>query len=294
MQIGRSVSDCTSWIALASSSGSSVSGTPMLTSRTSAPPSTWAFTSRSIAERSPARSCSWKIRRPVGLIRSPIRQNRCPWPITTSLVADRRMVSCGSAVMRGPCALLVEQVLGALDGRRGVGGVAVGADRVGVLLGDRGAADHHDDRVAQAGLLQRVHVGLEHRHRGGEERREADDVGLVLLDRGDELLRRDLDAEVDHLEAGALEHDVDEVLADVVDVALDRAHQELADRLDPALDQQRAQPLHRAGHRPAGDQHLGHEEVAALEPRADLLERGDEGVEEQGLRLHAERRAPPR
>ena len=39
-----------------------------------------------------------------------------------------------------------------------------------------------------------------------------------------------LHAEVDHLEAGALEHDVDEVLADVVDVALDRAHQELADR----------------------------------------------------------------
>jgi hypothetical protein len=111
----------------------------------------------------------------------------------------------------------------------------------------------------------------------------------VLLDRGHELLRRDLDAEVDHLEAGALEHDVDEVLADVVDVALDRAHQELADGLDPAGDQQRAEPLHRAGHRPAGDEHLRHEEVSALEPRADLLERGDEGIEEQGLRLHAER-----
>ena len=76
MQIGRSVSDCTIWIALASSSGSSVSGTPMLMSSTSAPPSTCALTSRSIAEKSPARSCSWKIRRPVGLIRSPMRQNR--------------------------------------------------------------------------------------------------------------------------------------------------------------------------------------------------------------------------
>ena len=93
MQIGRSVSSCTIVIALASSSASSVSGTPMLMSSTSAPPSTWALTSRSIADRSPARSCSWKIRRPVGLIRSPIRQKRRPWPITTSLVAERRTVS---------------------------------------------------------------------------------------------------------------------------------------------------------------------------------------------------------
>ena len=102
---------------------------------------------------------------------------------------------------------------------------------------------------------------------------------------------RHLDAEVDHLEAGALEHDVDEVLADVVDVALDRAHQELADRLHAGLGEQRPQPLHRAGHRAAGDQHLGHEEVAALEAGADLLERGDERVEEQRLRLHVERQA---
>ena len=87
---------CTIVIALASRSGSSVSGTPMLMSRTSAPPSTWAMTSRSIADRSPARSCSWKIRRPVGLIRSPIRQNRWSWPITTSLVAERSTVWSGS------------------------------------------------------------------------------------------------------------------------------------------------------------------------------------------------------
>ena len=84
MQIGRSASSCTIVIALASSSGSSVSGTPMLMSRTSAPPSTCALTSRSIAEKSPARSCSWKIRRPVGLIRSPIRVKRVSWPMTCS------------------------------------------------------------------------------------------------------------------------------------------------------------------------------------------------------------------
>ena len=97
--------------------GSSVSGTPMLTSSTSAPPSTWALTSRSIAERSPARSCSWKIRRPVGLIRSPMMQKRRPWPITTSLVALRRTRLLGLATGRSCAdrrAALVEQVLGPL------------------------------------------------------------------------------------------------------------------------------------------------------------------------------------
>ena len=305
MQIGLSVSCWTIVMALASRSASSVSGTPMLMSSTSAPPSTCALTSRSMADRSPARSWSWKIRRPVGLIRSPIRQKRVSWPMTTCWVAERRTVSSRTArVMRGhepgaqraacgvlALALLVEERLGPLDGLRGVGGVPVGADRVGVLLGDRGTADHHDHVVADPGLRQRVHVGLEHRHRGGEERREADDVRLVLLDRGHELLGRHLDAEVDHLEAGPLEHDVDEVLADVVDVALDRAHQELADRLDAGLGEQRAQHLHGAGHRATGDQHLGHEEVAALEPRPDLLERGDERVEQHGLRLHLQRQA---
>ena len=50
----------------------------------------------------------------------------------------------------------------------------------------------------------------------------------------DERLGRDVDAEVVDGEAGALEHDVAEVLADVVHVALDRAHDERADRPRPS------------------------------------------------------------
>ena len=50
------------------------------------------------------------------------------------------------------------------------------------------------------------------------------------------------------------------------------------------LREQRAQDLERARHRLARDQHLGNEEVAALEPRPDLLECGDERLVEQGLR----------
>src|SRR5260370_305114 len=45
-----------------------------------------------------------------------------------------------------------------------------------------------------AGLLQRIDVRIEHRHGRGQERGEPDDVRLVLLDRLDEFLRRDLHA----------------------------------------------------------------------------------------------------
>src|SRR5262249_49052204 len=133
---------------------------------------------------------------------------------------------------------------------------------------------------AYAGLLERVDVRLEHRHRRREEGREADDVRLVLVDLLHEHLRRDVDTEVVHREARALEHDVDEVLADVVHVALDRAHDIGADLLRSGLRQQRAKDVERALHRARRDQHLRHEEVAALEPCTDLLEGRDQRVVE--------------
>ena len=106
----------------------------------------------------------------------------------------------------------------------------------------------------------------------------------MLLDCRDELLRRHLHAEVDHREACALEHDVDEVLADVVHVALDRAHEEGADALYAALSEKGTQQVECTGHRLAGDEHLRHEPVTALEAGADLLEGGDERLEEHALR----------
>ncbi len=56
---------------------------------------------------------------------------------------------------------------------------------------------------------------------------------------------------------------------------------------DAGLGQQRAQDVERALHRAGGDQHLGHEVVAALEPRADLLERRDQRVVQHPLGLEA-------
>src|SRR5205807_1668068 len=104
---------------------------------------------------------------------------------------------------------------------------------------------------------------------------EADHVGLVLFDRGDELLGRRVDAEVEDLEARALEHDHAQVLADVVDVALYRADHVTPDWLGSGLRDERPQDNERALHRAGGDQHLGDEEVALLETAADLLEGWD-------------------
>src|ERR1700757_558435 len=190
MTSGRSVSSWISGMTWRISAASSASGAPMFTSSSMAPPATCSLTSISTRDRSPARSCCWKIFRPVGLIRSPMIANGSSSPIRTVLVAEDRMVCTGSFPPAGSAryylgvdgrAALREKFLGPDHGRGGVGRVPVGAHHVGVLLGDRGAADHDDHLVPQAGLVQRVDVGLEHRHRGGQEGGEPDDVGLVLL-----------------------------------------------------------------------------------------------------------------
>src|SRR3546814_4715710 len=57
---------------------------------------------------------------------------------------------------------------------------------------------------------------------------EPDDVGLLLLRFLKNAGTGHHDAEVDHLVVVALEHDADDVLADIVHVALDGGHQDLA------------------------------------------------------------------
>src|SRR5215207_2457595 len=154
MQIGASVVSWTIFSMLASSSASSTSGMPALTSSTSAPAAICALASSTTVARSPLRNCSANVLRPVGLIRSPMMQNGCSGPMTTVLDRPCRTVSKAAPLLRGDGApALLEQLLGLLDGGRGVGRVAVGADGIGVLLGDRGAADHDRDLVADAGLL---------------------------------------------------------------------------------------------------------------------------------------------
>ncbi len=140
---------------------------------------------------------------------------------------------------------------------------------VGEGLVQRCAADQHDVVVAHALFLQRVDDDLHVRHRRRQQRRHAQDVGLVLLDRLEIVLDGIVDAEVDDLEAGAFHHHADEVLADVVDVALHGADDHLADLRSAGLGQQRAQDEHARLHGVGRHQHFGHEEDAVPEVLAD-------------------------
>ncbi len=64
--------------------------------------------------------------------------------------------------------------------------------------------------------------------RRGDQAREADGVDLLLPGGGEDLVAGDHHAQVDDLVVVAGEDDADDVLADVVDVALDRRDQEAA------------------------------------------------------------------
>jgi hypothetical protein len=95
--------------------------------------------------------------------------------------------------------------------------------------------------------------------------------GLCFLDRCQVSLRRVVDAQVEDLEAGALHHHRHQVLADVVDVALDSADHHAADLLRAGLGQHRAQDAHARLHRFGRHQHFRHEEDAVAEVGADDL-----------------------
>ncbi len=82
----------------------------------------------------------------------------------------------------------------------------------------------------------------------------------MLFQRFQVLLNRIVDADVDHLKAGAFHHHGDQILADIVDVALDRADHHLADRFGTGFRQQRAQHLHPALHGVGRRQHLRHKQ----------------------------------
>ncbi len=107
------------------------------------------------------------------------------------------------------------------------------------------------------------------------------------LEGGDELFGVRVDPEVEDLEAGALEHHPDEVLADVVDIALDGPDDDLPDRLGAGLGEERPKDLHAGLHRVGGEQDLGHEQDAVPEVDADDLHARDEGIVENLGRAEA-------
>ncbi len=139
---------------------------------------------------------------------------------TATSVAGRPVLVVGSAIPLAP-SQPASRPRARSTAAPGVGGVPVGADLGRELGGDRRAAD--DDLGPQVGRADRLHHGAHVGHRRGEQRGHADEVGVVLPRGVHEPRRRDVDAEVDDLDPAALPHHPDQVLADVVEVALDRA-----------------------------------------------------------------------
>ena len=100
----------------------------------------------------------------------------------------------------------------------------------GVRAAGGGAADEQRQLEALAlHLAGHVHHLVE---RGRDEAAEADEVGLLSLGALEDFFARDHDAQVDDLVVVAGEDDADDVLADVVDVALDGGEKDFALRLD--------------------------------------------------------------
>src|ERR1039458_6542434 len=98
--------------------------------------------------------------------------------------------------------------------------VAIRANLFGILHGDGSAANKYLHLGAQPRGLQCLDGCLHGWHGHRQQRRHADNLRLPLLNRGHKLLRRNIGAEIDHLESAAFEHGSHDVLADVVQVAL--------------------------------------------------------------------------
>jgi len=130
---------------------------------------------------------------------------------------------------------VAEQGTDDTDGARGVEDVD---DRLGVMLGDlhrgvglargRAADEEREGKTFALHFLGDVDHFIERRR---DEAAQADDLDAEFLRSGEDLFAGDHDAHVDDLVIITGEDDADDVLADVMDVALDRGEKDLALRL---------------------------------------------------------------
>ena len=101
---------------------------------------------------------------------------------------------------------------------------------------------------------------------------QADHIGIFFARRLEDAFAGNHDAEVDHVEVIALEHDADDVLANVMHVALDRRHHDLAGfgcRAVLLLLNVGSQMRDRLFHHARRFHHLGQEHLAGAEQVAD-------------------------
>ena len=142
-------------------------------------------------------------------------------------------------------------------------------------------------RAAVSGLHELLDRHLLVIDGGGEQRREADQIRLFRQRGLDEPVRMHVGAEVDDVEAGVLEHDRHDGLADVVHVAEHRPHHERTDRLLGLGREQRADEREPRLHRAGGDEHLRDEDDLLAEAIPLEIESGKQPVVEDDPRVDA-------
>ena len=118
-------------------------------------------------------------------------------------------------------------------------------------------------------LVQSSHGLLHGRHGGGQQSGNANDGDLGIVGSFQELLNGDIDAQVDDLVAGGLDHHDNQVLADVVQVTGNGAHGHLANLGSVVASQVGLQNLNALLHGLGSNQHLGNEDLVSLELVAD-------------------------
>ncbi len=137
----------------------------------------------------------------------------------------------------------------------------------------RSATD--ENRRGHATLLSESRHVAHFVERRRDKTAETDDVGTDFRSLVENLLRRDHNSQVDHVETVAAEHHVDDVFADVVHVAFDRRHENLSGaatgvvgllRLD-----ERLEPRHGVFHHARTLNHLRQKHFAFAEKRAHLV-----------------------
>ena len=110
---------------------------------------------------------------------------------------------------------------------------------------------------------------------------------MVLHGGVDKLFRRGVGAEVKDLDAAALHHDLDEVFADVVHVALHGAEAYAADGLAALADHQGLQKLRGGGHATRGHEHFRHERAVGGKCVAEAVHADDHALGENVARAVA-------
>ena len=160
-------------------------------------------------------------------------------------------------------------------------------DRTGVgnlvseFLGNRSATDHDLDLVAETGFVDGLDRSIQGRHGGGQKSGQSHELALGMVAQMlDESLGGNVDAQVGNLNALALDHHANEVLADVMHVACDGADDAVTERLGAASGHSRLQNVGASGHSASCNQHLGNEALTLGEALADDAHGFDHGIED--------------